>query len=410
MMDATRFIRGIPAEYLTASDFACYYDVGYETSAFARLRSTGKNAVIENTVDVSYGKGFHADYARRDSLRLDLVSVQGGIPVEDTREGINTENCRVNAAMYGKQTEIPYVEVRKVENKYYNKIDDTVAGREKLLRFMQERIDLELASAFMAGYEGNVDGKLPFACRTVCGDGTLNYQYDTNTNLNTVLSTVFVADNRGDDVFKKQCMSVEHIRQLYYMAVSNKYGADRIEPASLEFSSLVDYPKYYLFTDAEGALALKKDPEYKELHLTIGRDLGTGQGSALTKSEYLGANNSIEVYHLHILDAMKRMLNGRNGVVWNALSWSFLCGAGAVGELLGKVIEIQEELAVQQVIRNTLFYTHGAGRLIFPIKNSHITEKTARNANITGLEDAKIEQGIIHSFTVNLRGANWKAL
>lgn len=407
------YIQGIPVEFFTADTYNFFYRLGYRSSIFERLRGSGTDAVIESRFDAEKHDGFIRLYTRRRQLDTDIVAYAGGIDVSDTRERLSEVATSIEAKVMRKQTFFEEKMVAEIASRY-DSIEN--AGKLELSEWMHRRIDEALCKSLTSNYDGG-NGHIPLASRVVCGATPSLYTYG-NKSLATALVDAIPGDVNADAQYTKYSMNVAHIRELRRYALSNPYGAEDLNYATIEEGHFVDYPTFYLIMDTDAAYALKQDPEYKAMHINIGRALGEGQGSALRHSQYLGRIEDIECYQVLDLDRIKykKKRPGLTTVASDAISWSFLLGAGAIGECVGGVRFIEDEDNKNQTVYHTLQYIHGCDALKFPIAGTRIKEKVGNDSLFTFFAGnpalkpySNIEQGIIHSFTINRQIANWTA-
>lgn len=403
------YISGIPAEFFATETNRFFYELGYRTSIFQRLRGTGASAVVDTRYNFENGSGMTTSYTRRQDLDPENYIEIGTGDISETRERLSEDYTSFTAQYIGKQTFFVGKTVALISSAYGSIIN---AGRYQLARWLQRFVDCRFFKAIAEGYDINANGKMPYGCRMCVGED-VDFPYYNDTSLLERLKDTIQTDLSNDEAYAKWSMTPSHLRHLYKSAISNKYGADEIQPAELEMGQLIDSPSFYLLVDSDAAMALKANEEFREVVYTVGRDLGAGHGSALRRSLYLGRFNNLEIYEIPELQKLKvkGSFFNMNSKSAKRVSISILLGAGALGEAIGMMREFNPEEEMDHhtdTQYHTLQFIHGVSSLKFPIQKP-LLEKNKGVGDVIGANHEKIEQGIMFSFTVNHQIADWQA-
>lgn len=439
--DATIHIHGIPVQYYDADSHDFFYLFAIRRGFLQRLRGTGPEAVVESRVSATEHNGLIRLFSKRKKLNpFEVTGVGEDLPGKVAE--IPTETaCAVEGKIERKSIYFPEQLAAAIVSRYPSVESALEKEGKALLTFSaQEKMDFNLTTALNSRYVWNAKGGGPLACRIVCGTKDCSaYRWSTETTFSAQVAACIpvnaapVAGGITDTIRQNYGMSVAHIRKLRQYAYFNPYGAEDIAEVSLLDRRLVESPKYYLIMDSNAGFSLKQDPDYKAFHYTIGRGLGDGHASALHNAEYLGCIDDVECFIVKNLDDLrkyKKRCRGMDIAPGNAaLSWSFLLGAGALGEILGGTKDWYKPDECQNVYAGKQ-YIHGAGALCFSFLNGK--SNTYLNEVITtadGNEEAasffyrinkgeneaykdfadkqNIENGIIHSITLNAPSNNW---
>lgn len=403
------YISGIPTEFFATETNRFFYELGYRTSIFQRLRGTGASAVVDTRYNFENGSGMTTSYTRRQDLDPENYIEIGTGDISETRERLAEDYTSFTAQYIGKQTFFVGKTVALISSAYGSIIN---AGRYQLARWLQRFVDCRFFKAIAEGYDINANGRMPFGCR-MCVGGDIAFPYYSDATLLSRLKDVIQTDLHADEDYQRWSMTPSHLRHLYKSAVSNKYGADEIQPAELEMGQLIDSPSFYLLVDSDAAMALKANEEFREVVYTVGRDLGAGHGSALRRSLYLGRFNNLEIYEIPELQKLKvkGSFFNMNTPSAKRVSISILLGAGALGEAIGMMREFNPEEEMDHhtdTQYHTLQFIHGVSSLKFPI-HKPLLEQDKGDGAVIGANGEKIEQGIMFSFTVNHKIADWQA-
>lgn len=403
------YISGIPTEFFATETNRFFYELGYRTSIFQRLRGTGASAVVDTRYNFENGSGMTTSYTRRQDLDPENYIEIGTGDISETRERLAEDYTSFTAQYIGKQTFFVGKTVALISSAYGSIIN---AGRYQLARWLQRFVDCRFFKAIAEGYDINANGRMPYGCR-MCVGGDIAFPYYSDATLLSRLKNVIQTDLHADEDYQRWSMTPSHLRHLYKSAVSNKYGADEIQPAELEMGQLIDSPSFYLLVDSDAAMALKANEEFREVVYTVGRDLGAGHGSALRRSLYLGRFNNLEIYEIPELQKLKvkGSFFNMNTPSAKRVSISILLGAGALGEAIGMMREFNPEEEMDHhtdTQYHTLQFIHGVSSLKFPI-HKPLLEQDKGDGAVIGANGEKIEQGIMFSFTVNHKIADWQA-
>ena len=403
------YISGIPSEFFATETNRFFYELGYRTSIFQRLRGTGASAVVDTRYNFEKGSGMTTSYTRRQDLDPENYIEIGTADISTTRERLAEDYTSFTAQYIGKQTFFVGQTVATIASAYGSIIN---AGRYQLARWLQRFVDCRFFKAIAEGYDFNAAGKMPYGCR-MCVGHDVDFPYYDDTPLIELLKNTIPQDLSANQEYEQWSMTPTHLRYLYKSAISNKYGADEIQPAELEMGQLIDSPSFYLLVDSDAAMALKSNAEFREVVYSVGRDLGAGHGSALRRSLYLGRFNNLEIYEIPELQQLKvkGSFFNMNTPSEKRVSISILLGAGALGEAIGQMREFNPEDENDphtDTQYHTLQFVHGVSSLKFPV-HKPLLEQNKGNGDPIGANGEKIEQGIMFSFTVNHKLGNWHA-
>lgn len=401
-------IAGLPEDLTDKKSVSQYiFENGYRKSIFDSFTKDGvitSNAIISRLAINSSNYATQVQFPRSSQIYGEPIP-WGGVDVKISAEEVTYEADLVTAQGWRKSVHIrEYLLLKYVSqlNKLKGKEAAIATNIDKLISYYRRNYDTEV----LRGMTWNlyppenpnkvfrllkpespvyVNGMMPRACRVVCGNESDNaYEYDKNKTLPEVLTTALTNKETNR-------MSVDHIMKLRKAALANEYRADRIEPVSSSFDGKVYADKYILIMGLKAAAQLRKNEEYRQLHATSLRDYGPGQGSALNNASYLGRVLDVDCYEVPLLDHLYEIDLGEYKAVW-----SLLLGGGAVGSLVMSEIDYSySDDEENKSYSQTINYMLGAKALCFS------TNKTLCIENIKNDDPVnKIEQGVIHSFTV----------
>ena len=411
-------IYGVPDEFKTKDAYIAFFKYGVHRSTIQPLRGTGSYAPILSKKNSIEGSSFTNYFERFVPLSLNFQSA-GGTDLRENAEEMLTVNDVVHAGYYGKAVKKTETVKSQIVQRYGTMQNYMAQLRFGMADWWRRVVDMMVVCAmfgrstpdFKPMYDAQKPGEMPFACRTLVGDNYKKYYYDETWTLNQVIHNKI-----GNDQNTNGEMSVNHIRMLKRMATTPLYNSPKIEPVTFNLQGLSNIETYYLFMDDAAAAKLVQDENYVKLFYNKPFH-EKGLPSALTNADYLGRIADVECYRLPLLDVLKNLgIEGHS--IFNRcnlhdnISWSFLIGAGAVGEIIGAYKELTAGNAETQEWADRynygLKFLYGAHALTYPFKTSErVSQKQVlKNPNIS-TKNRRIEQGIIHSFTVNEGGKNW---
>lgn len=410
-------VYGIPDEFKSKDAYIAFFKYGIHRSILQSLRSSSGYAPVYSKKNSIEGSSFTNYFERFLPLSL-TVEQAGNIDLRDNAEETATVNDVVTAGYFGKAVKKTDTVKSKVISRYGSAQNYVAHLRYAMADWWRHIVDLMCAIAFAGGniaatplYNAQRVGEMPFASRALVGNYYKEYHYDDALTLNQVIHEIV-----GDDVNANSKMSVKHIRSLRRMATSPLYNAPRIEPVKTSIQTLSYIDTYYLFMDDAASAALMEDEDYVKLYLNK-PFYENGLPSALNNADYLGRINDIECYHLPILDEVKNLGMAGNAMfnrfgLHDNISHSFLVGASALGEIIGAYKELTAGNDVTQEWADRYNYgmkfIYGAKALTYPFVTTEkiYTKRVESNKSIRTTK-RRLEQGIIHSFTVNEGGNNW---
>lgn len=411
-------IYGVPNEFKTKDAYIAFFKYGVHRSTIQPLRGTGSYAPILSKKNSIEGSSFTNYFERFVPLSLNFQSA-GGTDLRENAEEMLTVNDTVHAGYYGKAVKKTETVKSQIIQRYGSMQNYMAQLRFGMADWWRRVVDMMVVCAmfgrstpdFKPMYDAQKAGEMPFACRTLVGTKYKEYHYDETWTLNQVIHNII-----GNDQVAAGQMSVEHIRMLRRMATTPLYNSPRIEPVALSAQGLSNIETYYLFMDDAAAAQLVKDEDYKALF--YGKPFyEQGLPSALTNADYLGRIVDIECYKLPLFDILKNLGIEKHSIfnrcnLHDNISWSVLVGAGAAGEIIGAYKELTAGNAESQEWADRynygLKFLYGVHALNYPFRTSEkvAQKQVLKNINIS-TKNRRIEQGIIHSFTVNEGGANW---
>lgn len=413
-------IYGVPDEFKTKDAYIAFFKYGAHRSVIQPLRGTGSYAPILSKKNSIEGSSFTNYFERFVPLSLNFQSA-GGTDLRENAEEMLTVSDTVHAGYYGKAVKKTETVKSQIVQRYGTMQNYMAQLRFGMADWWRRIVDMMVVCAMFGKstpdlksvYDAEQPGLMPFACRTLVGTKYKDYKYDNTWNLNQVIRKV-IGDNQNSD----GQMSVKHIRMLKRMATTPLYNSPRIEPVTVSTQGLSNIETYYLFMDDAAAAQLVQDDDY--VNLFYNKPFHEqGLPSALTNADYLGRIYDVECYRLPVLDIIKNLGIGGHSLfnrcnLHDNISWSFLLGAGAIGEIIGAYKELTAGNAESQEWADRynygLKFLYGAHALTYlfatseKIATKHAFGENAPNINTT---KRRIEQGIIHSFTVNEGGNGW---
>ena len=415
--------KGIPISLFKADHHVLSYWLAYKRGIFFKLRGDGEEAIIPSRKDIGQGSGMTATYLKDQQLSLGLYSTfKSGVDSRDIPETQAQYVTAIRAEEYNKTVIRRHITMEKIL-RYYG--DFHPSARLKLLDWMKRLMDYQLAYAPIKPYKVKTNGSMPVAARTVVGLTGGKYKYSSNNNFIGQLKKCWNNEINSVKVSRQAGMSVEHIEELKRQATASTYGADDLNPASEYEGHLVSHSKFILLMDSDAAHNLRADPDYNDKLLKSGFNLGEGQPSTIRESDFLGTIYDVDCYRVPLLDKIKTIEHCRNGMP-ECISWSYLMGAGAIGETLGNTSFFLKQDGQSHTELTSIQFIHGCESLYFPVKSMpNYVENSEEGSQISSLSQEVTvidnngqpktvrvplasEQGIIHSITCNRICQDWE--
>jgi hypothetical protein len=246
--------------------------------------------------------------------------------------------------------------------------------------------DLFFASIFKDLYNLAVQGKMPRTERAVAG--LKNYVYAHNATLPATLHAL-IANHAVDRP------TVKHIRALYKKLRTKDIRGGLIRPLEMKTYKGYPYWTYLLLVSRTFYNLLCEDADFKEQFLARGMALESQPNSV----EGMDWRGKVEGFDLVICDELDSYMFDADGGNAEPVCWSLALGSQAFVKGIAPLKSLSKDVveADDEAILSTHF-VKGVKCLTFPRIESLAPGYVAT-------PNDRVEQGIVHSFTVGNMGA-----